>query len=235
MSFVASAEGAATPTLPPPWYRRVAFWRGLAGMALALALASAIVTAEFSTQFLQRTRHFHRRLNQLSSNLSTMRSEIASADRELAGMRMTAELDDALRRILDAPDARLIRLAAPGPVSPRTGVIAFSPTLHRAAVEIAGLPAPAAGNLYALWWTRGKHDAPLLAARFGLGADGKAALMIALPPAESTIQGAIVATDSRTPAPPPEGTIVLQGAVAPVPVPRARPNLDSVKIKHKAG
>ncbi len=235
VSAVASVEGAATPAIRPPWYRRVAFWRALSGMALAIALGSAIVTAEFSTQLLQRTRHFHRRLNQLSSKLSAMRGEIASADREIAGMRVTVEIDDALRRILAAPDARLIRLAPPGQASPRTGVIAFSPALHRAAVEIAGLPTPAVGSLYSLWWIRGKHGAPLMAARFGLGTAGKAALMIALPAGESTIEGAIITTDSHTPTAQPDDPIVLQGAVAPVLAPPAKPNTNSAKPKHKLG
>ena len=235
MGSAASIEGAATPAIRPPWYRRVAFWRGLAGMALAIALGSAIVTAEFSTQLLQRTLHFHRRLNQLSSKLSTMRGEIDNADRQIAGMRVTVEISDDLRRILDAPDARLIRLAPPGQTLARTGVIAFSPALHRAAVEIAGLPAPPVGNLYSLWWTRGKRGAPLIAARFGIGTAGKAALLIALPAGDSTIEGAIITMDSRTMTAQPDGAVVLKGAVAPVLTPPAKPNTNPAKPKHKFG
>lgn len=233
VSSVASVDGASTPPIRPPWYRRLAFWRGLAGMALAIALGSAIVSAEFSTELLRRATHLRHRLNQLSSKLTTMRGEIASADREIAGMRVTVAIDDELRRILDAPDARLIRLAPPGQASPRTGVIAFSPALRRAAVVIAGLPASVQGNIYSLWWTRGTRGSPLLAARFGAGAVGKAALTIALPAGDSTIDGAIVTTDSHPTASEPESPPILKGGVAPVLGPRLKANPNSAKPKRK--
>jgi membrane protein implicated in regulation of membrane protease activity len=228
VSSVASVEGASTPAKRPPWYRRVGFWRAVAGMALAIALASAIVTAEFSTQLLQRTRHFHHRLNQLTSKLTTMRGKIASADREIAGMRITVEIDDSLRRILAEPDARIIRLAPPGQTSQRVGVIAFSPALRRAAIEIAGLTASPAGNSFSLWWTRGKHGPPLWAARFSAGAGGKAGLMIALPAADQTINGAMITADSSATKDQPQGATILQGEVAPALAP-------SVKTRHKIG
>jgi hypothetical protein len=197
-------------------------------MALAIALASAVVTAEFSTQLLQRTRHFHHRLNQLSSKLTTMRGKIASADREIAGMRITVEIDDSLRRILAEPDAHIIRLAPPGQTSQRVGVIAFSPALRRAAIEIAGLTALPTGNSFSLWWTRGKHAPPLWAARFSTGAGGKAGLMIALPAADQAIKGAIITADSPSTKDQPQGATILQGEVAPALAP-------SVKTRHKIG
>jgi hypothetical protein len=235
VSSVASVDGAATPSIRLPWYRRLAFWRGLAGMALAIALGSAIVTAEFSSQLLRRTTHLRRRLNQLSSKLTTMRGEIANADREIAGMRVTVAIDEDLRRILDAPDARLIRLGPPGQATSRIGVIAFSPALRRAAVEITGLPASAVASVYSLWWTRGTRGAPLLAARFSSGADGKAGLTIALPAGDSTIDGAIVTMDSHTATAQPDGAIILKGTVAPVLTPRPKPNPNSAKPKRKLG
>jgi len=204
-------------------------------MALAIALGSAIVTAEFSTQLLQRTTHFRHRLNQLSSKLTTMRGKIASADREIAGMRVTVAVDEDLRRILEAPDARLIRLAPPGHASSGTGVIAFSPAMRRAAVEIAGLPASPVGDIYSLWWTRGTRGSPELAARFGAGVTGKAALTIALPAGDSTIDGAMVTTDSHTTTAQPEGTLILKGAVAPVLAPRPTSNPNPAKPKRKPG
>lgn len=223
----ASAEGASAPARLPPWHRRVAFWRAVAGMALAMALACAIVVAEFSTELVARTRHFHHRLRQLSSNLDTMRGKIASADREIAGMRNTVEIDDNLRRILAEPDARLIRLAPPGRASQTAGVVAFSPLLQRAAIEIAGLPAPATGRLFKLWWMRGKR-VPLMAVRFSTGAAGKAALMIALPAGDQIIEGAMITADSPAAMAKPDGATILKGAVAPAPAPAENP-------KHKSG
>jgi hypothetical protein len=204
-------------------------------MALAIALGCAIVTAEFSTQLLRRTMHFRRRLNQLSSKLTAMRGEIANADREIAGMRVAVAIDEDLRRILDAPDARLIRLAPPGQASSRTGVIAFSPAMRRAAVEIAGLPAPPVGSLYTLWWTHGKSGSPSRAARFASEAAGKAALTIALPGGDSNIDGAIVTADSPAATAHPVGQVILKGAVAPVLAPSAKPGPNSAKPRHKPG
>lgn len=223
----APANGEGAVAKRSQWYRRVAFWRAVAGMALAIAIASAMVTAEFSTALLERTRHFHYRLHQLSTNLDTMRGKVASADREIAGMRITVEIDDDLRRILAEPDARLIRLTPPGRASQTTGVIAFSPALHRAAMELAGLPAITTGDELNLWWTRGKRT-PIIAVHFVPRASGKAALMIALPTGEDAIEGAMITVDSTAGGSKAESTPILKGTVAPPRAPAAKP-------KHKGG
>ena len=142
----ASVERVPAAASVPPWYRRVAFWRAVAGMAFAIAIACAVVAAEFSSALIARTRHFHNRLRQLSSNITAMRGKIASADREIAGMRTAVEVDDGLRRIIAEPDSRLIRLEAPGRATGPNGVIAFSPGLRRAAIEIGGLPVLPSGR-----------------------------------------------------------------------------------------
>ena len=136
-------------------------------------------------------------------------------------MRMAVEMDDNLRRILAQPDARLIRLMAPGRTSQSTGVIAFSPGLRLAAIELAGLPEPAAGRVYNLWWTRGNHH-PIMATRLHPGA-GETALMIALP-ANQVVEGAVITADSSTVKEKPDGAAVLDGMVsrAPAPLERAR-------------
>ncbi|MGD0289430.1 MAG: hypothetical protein ABSC63_07235 [Candidatus Binataceae bacterium] len=211
-----SAEPAPAAVSAPPWYRRVAFWRAIAGMTFALAIACAIVAAEFSSALIERSRHYHRRLRQLSSNIAAMRGKIADADREIAGMRTAAEVDDGLRRIIAAPDSRLIRLEAIGRASAPNGVIAFSPGLRRAAIEIGGLPVVSGGSAYTIWWECGKRG-PLKAARIGLGATDKAALVIAMPSASEIIEGAIVTTDSQAASAKPSGDIVLKGAVVHTP------------------
>ena len=218
----ASAERAPAAGSVPPWYRRVAFWRAVAGMALAIAIACAAVAAEFSSELLARTRRYHNRLRQLSSNIIKMRGEIASADREIAGMRIAVEADDNLRRILAEPDARLIRLAAPGRAAQPSGVIAFSAGLRRAAIEIAGLPAPPGGLVYDLWWICGKRG-PLKAARLSIGAGGKAALVIALPADGETIDSASVIADPSATIVKPAGDTILSGVVAPARAPSESP------------
>jgi hypothetical protein len=223
-----AAERAPTTTSVPRWYRRVAFWRAVAGMAFAIAIGCAVVAAEFSSTLIERTRHYHTRLHQLASNLTVMRGEIASADREIAGMRTAVAVDDGWRRIIAEPDARLIRLKAAGSAAGAGGVIAFSPRLRRAAIEIGGMPALANGRAYMLWWISGKRG-PLRAARIGLGTADGAALMIALPDGGEAIEGAIITTDL----PPSMGKaagelVVLKGAITASP---ARPEM----LKRKSG
>jgi hypothetical protein len=210
----ASAEPAPAAVIAAPWYRRVAFWRAITGMTFALAIACAVVAAEYSSALIERTRHYHNRLRQLSSNIAAMRGKIAHADREIAGMRTAAEVDDGLRRIIAEPDSRLIRLEAPARATAPNGVIAFSPGLRRAAIEIGGLPVVSGGSTYTIWWECGKRG-PLKAARIGLGATDKAALVIALPSASEIIEGAIVTTDSQATIAKPSDDIVLKGAVVP--------------------
>ena len=211
--------GAASPR---EWYRRVAFWRAMAGMAFASALACAMVAAEFSSALVAHTQHYRDRLRQLSSNISAMRGRVATDDREVAGMRMAVAMDDNLGRILAEPDARLIRLTAPGRPSQSTGVIAFSPGLRLAAIELAGLPQPATGGAYNLWWTRSKHG-PIMAAHVRPGTAGEAVLMIALP-ANEVVEGAVITADSSAAIEKPNGAVVLDGMVARAParIERAR-------------
>jgi hypothetical protein len=222
-----SAEPGPTAVSVPRWYRRVSFWRAVAGMALAIAIACAVVAAEFSSTLIARTRHYHNRLRQLSSNISAMRGKIASADREIAGMRTAAEVNDSLRRIIAEPDSRLIRLEAPRHATAPKGVIAFSPGLRRAAIEIGGLPVVPGGRAYTLWWMCGKRG-PLKAARMSLGATEKAALAIALPAVGDTIEGAIITTDSQASITTPSGDLVLKGIVVHSPSRTEIP-------KHKGG
>jgi Anti-sigma-K factor rskA len=210
----AAAEQVPAVASVPPWYRRVAFWRAVAGMAFAIAIACAVVAAEFSSALIERTRHYHNRLHQLSSNLTAMRGEIASADREIAGMRTAVEVDDGWRQIIAEPDARLIRLEAPGHATGAGGVIAFSPGLRRAAIEIGGVPVLPSGRAYTLWWICGKRGA-LKAARIGLRTADKTAVMITLPAGGEAIEGAIVTVDSQPSTAKPSGDTVLRGTVAP--------------------
>jgi hypothetical protein len=155
-----------------------------------------------------------------------MRGEIAHAERELAGLRNAAAVRDAITRIIAAPDSRLIRLVAPARVTTPTGVIAFSPALHRAAVEITGLAPVPGGRGYTLWWICGKRS-PLKAARIVRATD-KAALMVALPSVDETIEGAIMTTDSDPSITEPAGEIVLRGELTRSPV---RPEIPQHKSR----
>jgi Anti-sigma-K factor rskA, C-terminal len=214
----ASADPALARASVPPWYRRVAFWRAVAGMALAVAIACAAVTAEYSSTLFARTHYYRTRLHRLSSSITKMRGKITIADRELARMRNAAEVNDGWRRIIAESDYRLIRLAGRRPANAPAGLIALSPGLRRAAIEIHGLPVLPRGNAYVLWWTRGKQ-APLKAARLKLGDADKGALVIALPAHVEKIEGAILTVDSAASTAKPAGVPVLKGTIEPTPAP----------------
>ncbi len=147
-----------------------------------------------------------------------MRGKVAIADRELARMRDAAEVNEGWRRIIAEPDYRLIRLAGHHPANAPAGLIAFSPSLRRAAIEIHGLPVLPRGHAYVLWWTGGKR-APLKAARLNLEDADKAALVITLPAHVEKIEGAILTVDSPASTAKSTGVPVLKGTLAPASAP----------------
>jgi hypothetical protein len=185
-------------------------------MAFALAIACGVVAAEFSSALVARSRHYQERLHKLSSNIITMRGKIAHADREIAGMRNAAEVDDSLKQVLAEPDSRLIRLEAPGGRGKPTGVIVFSPGLMRAAIEISGLTVAGKASDYTIWWERGARG-PFKAAQITVGPTGEAALVIAVPLSSEPIEGAIVTGLADPSSEKPAAEVVLKGAVMQTP------------------
>jgi len=206
--------GAAPPPAAPPWYLRVAFWRAVAGMAVAIALGCAAVAAEFSTELLTRTHRDHTRIRQLSSKLTRMRDEVAATDRQLAVMRGAAAVRDRLGQLLAASDARLIRLAGPGHTMPAGGgVIALSGRLKGAAIELSGLPTPPADRVYRLWWTMDGRGA-LRAEPLYPDPSGQAATVLELPAHDEAIAGAAVTLEAASAPSTPVGAPAPSGASA---------------------
>ncbi|MBF6560850.1 MAG: anti-sigma factor [Candidatus Binataceae bacterium] len=201
------------PPVAPPWYRRVAFWRAVAGMAVAIALGCAAVAAEFSTELRTRTHRDHTRIRQLSANLIRMRDEVAATDRQLAVMRGAAAVHDRLGQLLAASDARLIRLAAPGhAMTAGGGVIALSGRLKGAAIELSGLPTPPADRVYQLWWTTDGRGA-LRAEPLYPDPTGQAATVLELPAPDETIAGAAVTLEAASAPSTPGGASASAGSV----------------------
>jgi hypothetical protein len=183
---------------PPPAQRRLAFWRAVAGMGLAFALACAIVALEFGAELSHRSQHYRNRISALSSRLKAMRGEVANADRELAEMRTAVVTRDELNRILAAPDVRLIRLIPAEHEHPTgtagnapRGLIVTSRRLGRAVFEVAGLTPLAAAQRYTLWWMIEKHGA-VQAAQFMTVGDGRATVAAAMPAEKAAIEDCIV-------------------------------------------
>jgi hypothetical protein len=203
--------GSDAHTRPAPWYRRVAFWRAVAGMALALALASLAVMVETTSDLSSRSAIFHRRLTQMSARIARMRIRLENEDRELLAMRRETAARDTLNAILSQPDAAVIRLEAASKDSTATGLVVVSGKTRRAVLEVAGLPPLGAARCYVLWWTPQKGN-PAKAAQFPIGNDGRASVQAQPPPGDDAVAIAFV-TAEPDPAPAaPSGAIELKSA-----------------------
>lgn len=213
-------DGVARHT-PVQWYQRLALWRALAGMAIAVALACAMVALETSSELFHRNAYYHRRLLRLIGHIHEMRGQIDSADRELAGMRDEDAAHSRLPLILAASDVRLFRLSPPRNVDGK-GFVAISRKVASAVIEVSDLPPPAAGQNYTLWWTFDRH-APVKAVQFRTAADGRAAILAKLPPIDSERTAALVTVEQGDAATVPAGEVKLRGSASrPVAKPSAK-------------
>jgi hypothetical protein len=209
-TVLADGEAPLPPASAVPRYRRVSFWRAIAGMAFAAAIACAIVAVESSFELFRRSDHYNHRLTYLTSRVRQMRGEIASADRELASMRVEVAARDDLARVLAAPDAQLIKLAPPDRASSASGLVAISKKLDHAVLQVSGLPQPPRGSGYHLWLLVEKGE-PFDAAQFQTDAQGEAVVAAQLPPRQGSVAASEVTVEPATGSSKPAGAIQLKG------------------------
>jgi hypothetical protein len=209
-TVLADGEGPLPPVSTGPRYRRVSFWRAIAGMAFAVAIACAIIAVESSFELFRRSDHYNHRLTYLASRVRQMRGEVASADRELASMRVEVAARDDMARVLAAPDAQLIKLAPPDRASSANGLIAISKKLDHAVLQVTGLPQPPHGAGYHLWLIVEKGE-PLDAAQFQIDSQGGAIVAAQLPPREASVAASEVTVEPASGSSKPTGAIQLQG------------------------
>ena len=211
-TVVADGEGSVPPASVASRYRLVSFWRAIAGMAFALAIACAIVAIESSFELFRRSDHYNHRLTYLASRVRQMRGEVASADRELASMRVEVAARDDLARVLAAPDAQLIKLAPPNQASSANGLVAISKKLNHAVLQVSSLPQPPRGSGYHLWLLVEKGE-PFDAAQFQIDPQGEAIVATQLPPREASVAASEVTFEPTTGSSKPTGAIQLLGRV----------------------
>jgi len=202
----------AAATAPTIWYRRVGLWRALAGMAIALALACSVVALETSSELFERKVYYHHRMLGLLGRIHEMRGQIASADRELAGMRGENAAHNDLPIILAAPDVRLFRLNPPRGGSGK-GFVAMSRKVGSAVIEVSDLPPPPAGANYTLWWTYERHP-PIVAARFRTAPDDILTSYTKLPSPGTEASAALVTLEANDQGAAPAGPMKLRGLAA---------------------
>ena len=182
------ADGSAPRRREP-----AALWRALAGMAISLALACAIVMLEFTSQAAHRADRLHRRAEALLGRVSRLQTEIAGERARIATARRELAAVEALRALLRAPDATMIELSPPTSPAAAGGhnvaaaprpeaTLALAPKEHRAVLMVTGFTPTPADMLLVLWW-KGPHGAsPVRAVGFRTAADGSAMVIAAMPP-----------------------------------------------------
>ena len=210
-----------TPVGPrnPPWWRRPLFWRAVAGMGLAVALAALIVLAEFSRVLSYRTTNYLRQLHAMHQTVQQLKRRIVSVERRSATVAERASADETLKRIVAASDLRTIKLTAAdrgkeasARVQLPSGTIAMSAAQRAAILQVAGMNAAAKGTVYRVWWEE-KRKPETLAAEFIPDSEGKATVPMPLPPQEALT--VTVTRELGTDAPKPSGATVLKGRIAP--------------------
>jgi len=225
-STVRSARDESATASRPPWYLRVGLWQALAGMSLAIAIASAIVTADLSKALTHQTNYVNRRAAAFNSLVRSLRNQNASAQKKLGSEREHASVGEVFEKILFAPDLRTIKLTAPNEKEDRakagaqsdgirdpSGRLAMSESAGGAMLEASGLKPSENFKVYRIWWIP-KRGAPVWAADFLVGDDGLATVPVDLPPARLRDPSISVTLEDETYADLPTGPVALKGDAA---------------------
>ena len=216
-----TAPVAAAPTNPAPWWRRIAFWRAIAGMGLAVAIATSIVLVELSSTLAARTNRYLHKVATMNQTVAQLKHHILSIEHRDAAASQREATNDILKRIIAAPDARMIKLGGTGPEtnavatseSPSpSGALLASEKIGSAILQVAGFTAPAKAHLYRVWWQQ-KHNPDSLAAEFTPDPDGKATVPIPLPPKDATTITVTLEPSPETQHP--TGPVILKGRITP--------------------
>jgi len=215
-----SATLAATPKSRKRWWRRIAFWRAIAGMGLAAAIAVSIVLIELSNTLAARTNRYLHRLQVMNLTVAQMKHHLISIEHRSATDAQRAATDDILKRIIAAPDARIVKLSGIGPEtntvavtstpSP-SGALVSSEAVGSAILQVASFAAPGKDKLYRVWWQQ-KHNSNALAAEFTPDSDRKATVPIPIPPKDATTISVTLESSPETQHP--TGPVILKGRIS---------------------
>jgi hypothetical protein len=213
----------------PPRLLRVRLWQAVAGMSVAIALASLMVVFELAGSLARRTNYVNRRVAALNATVRDLRRQTAVTQRKLGSERERATVGEVFEKILFAPDLRTIKLAAPaekdkekdksiaqsgGPGIP-SGRLAMSESAGAAMLEANGLKPTGAFEVYRIWWMP-KRGAPIWAADFLVGDDGLATVPVDLPPGHEKEPSLSVTLENESYSEAPAGPIALKGEASPV-------------------
>ena len=185
-------EPPSVERLPRMW--RVRLWQAVAGMSVAVAIASLLVVKDLAESLARRTNYVNRRVAALNASVRTLRRQTAAEQKKLGSERERATVGETFEKILFAPDLRFIRLGAPIEkekgkekliVLPALaglpyGTLAMSESNQAAMLEATGLKPTGTFQVYRIWWMP-KRGVPVWAADFLVGDDGSATTAVDLP------------------------------------------------------
>ena len=215
----------------PPRLFRVRLWQAIAGMSVAIAIASLIVMSELAASRARLGSYVDRRVAALNATVRTLRHQKAAEQRKLGSVRERASVGEVFEKILFAPDLRTIKLAAPiekdrarektivqsGGADLPSGKLAMSESADAAMLEASGLKPTGTFEVYRIWWNP-KRGAPIWAADFLVGDDGLAMVPVDLPTGREKGMPLSVTLEDESYSESPNGPIALKGELSPLPV-----------------
>src|SRR5580700_2831576 len=227
---VGGEELPAVERLPRMW--RVRLWQAVAGMSVAVVIASLLVVKDLAESLARRTNYVNRRVAALNASVRTLRRQTAAEQKKLGSERERATAAEIFEKILFAPDLRFLRLGAPIekekgkeksivqlPIGGLPyGTLAMSASNQAAMLEANGLKPTGTFQVYRIWWMP-KRGVPVWAADFLVGDDGLAMVPVDLPPGREKGMSLSVTLENESYSDAPNGTIVLKGELSPSPGP----------------
>jgi hypothetical protein len=214
----AGKSGETTASERPPRLLRVVLWQAIAGMCIALAIASLIVSSELAAALARRTNYVNRRVAALNAIVRSLRNQTAVEQRKLGSERERATVGEVFEKILFAPDLRTIKLAAPAEKEKEknksaevpAGTLAMSEAADAAMLEANGLKPTGTFQVYRIWWMP-RRGIPIWAADFLVSDDGLATVPVDLPPGREKGMSLLVTLEDESYSEEPTGPVALRG------------------------
>ncbi len=160
-------------------------WKAIAGMAAALALASAIVSFDVSRQLIQRAHSMSRRIAALRKDLAGREHEAEMDRARLTEVRKKLSERGLILRVLVAPDVVSLKLVPSAPATKAAATLRVSREMSGAVLNATGLEKLAPREAYQAWWV--SKGASTKVAEFRPQADGSATVY--LDPPSRNLQG----------------------------------------------
>ncbi len=201
----------------PPRMLRVRLWWAISGLAVAIAIASTIVTFELAKSLASRTNYWNRRMAALNTSVRTLKRQTTVVQRKLGSERERATVGETFEKILFAPDLRTVKLTGPDKSDATaevnraaTGILAMSESANVAMLEASGLKPSGDRQVYRIWWVP-KRGAAIWAADFLVGEDGNATVPVDLPPPRQRTPAIEITLENEAYAEDPYGPVALRG------------------------